>query len=77
MRYLSEKELVALRIILNSPVNRVVYEYNNFLWDDKLYDTSNYTRSTKRQNSLVNVVIQGKVNFCQLNGFVTVKYNCL
>ena len=77
MRYLSEKELVALRIILNSPVNRVVYEYNNFLWDDKLYDTSNNTRSTKRQNSLVNVVIQGKVNFCQLNGFVTVKYNCL
>ena len=77
VRYLSEEETLATRIVFDCPVNRIVYEYNRFLWNEKVYDTSSYTRSTKRQNSMVKLNIAGEIHFGQLNGLVTVKHSCV
>ena len=59
IRYLSEEERLTMALA-DEVVNKVVYEYNRFTWEQKLYDTGLYRRSDKRKNCFIKAVSQGK-----------------
>jgi hypothetical protein len=76
IRNLSEEERLTMALA-GEVVNKVVYEYNRFTWEQKLYDTELYRRSDKRKNCFIKAVNQGKDIYCKIKALVTVKKcNC-
>ena len=75
--YLSQEERLTVALA-GEVVNKVVYEYNRFTWEQKLYDTELYRRSDKRKNCFIKAVVsQGKELYCKIKALVTVKKcNC-
>ncbi|CAB3991401.1 Hypothetical predicted protein [Paramuricea clavata] len=77
VRNVSVDESLPLTEAVGGVVNRVVYEYNRFALNGKLYESDKYQRSTKRKNCYVNAKRQGRTLYCKINGLVTVKKcNC-
>ena len=76
IRNLSEEGRLTMALA-GEVVNKVVYEYNRFTWEQKLYDTELYRHSDKRKNCFIKAVNQGKDIYCKIKALVTVKKcNC-
>lgn len=77
VRNVAVDESLPLTEAVGGVVNRVVYEYNRFALNGKLYESDKYQRSTKRKNCYVKAKRQGRTLYCKINGLVTVKKcNC-
>ena len=78
VRHLAVEETVALTDASGGVINRVVYEYNRFISNGKLYETEQYERSAKRKNCYVNASHEGRTLYFKLKGLVTLKQcNCI
>jgi hypothetical protein len=76
VRHLSDEEILALRVMYDQPVNRLVYEYKRFVWKGKAYDTLKYTRSCTRKNCNVTIHSRGNIIHCCILSLATIKCNC-
>ncbi len=56
VQHLAVEETVALTDAAGGVINRVMYEYNRFISNGKLYETEQYERSAKRKNCYVKAV---------------------
>ena len=60
IRNISPEETLSLTEAAGGVVNNVIYEYNRFIYNGKLYETEHYQRSVRRKNCFINAQREGK-----------------